>query len=277
MKKCYDISTYTNNKWDYNWYKNEGLSSLIIRLGYGGDIPKQDDNMWKSHVAKCEQWNIPYSLYLYSYSPNMDYIQSDINHSLRIARQCNPKAIFYDVEDKAITAGYDLLTKMIAAYCKGIQNAGYAAGWYASDYWTKARFNPKAMPAGTLRWKAAWDYRPPDSTWDIWQYASKSSYVGGYDCNYYPDNGVYDKLMSTKPTPPDPPDPPTPPTPPTPEDPPENWLYTLTYPDMSIETKNAIIEKFGQQGYERYLKELSTLKIKDIEPKDLTDYNFLKE
>lgn len=256
MKKAYDISGYTNTSWDANWIKSEGIDSLIIRLGYGGNKTSQDDKLWQAHTSKADSLGIPYSLYLYSYSNSIEYVDGDIAHSLRIAKQCNPKAIFYDVEDPVITANYSTLTQMISYYIQGIQKAGYEAGWYASDSWRKYRFNPNQMPKGTIRWIAAWDYRPDLQAWDIWQYASKSSSVGGYDCNYYPDKGVYDKLMTGTP-----PEPTPPPTPIEPTTPPEDWQYRLTYDNLDVTGTNAISYRLGSNWYNKYIDAQKQLNI----------------
>lgn len=53
---------------DWKRVKADGVDFAIIRCGFGMNQINQDDTQWFNNVKGCEQNNIPYGVYLYSYA-----------------------------------------------------------------------------------------------------------------------------------------------------------------------------------------------------------------
>ena len=64
--KVIDIS-YAQSKVDFEAVR-KNVDGVIIRCGYGDDIPNQDDAWWERNASECERLGIPYGAYLYSYA-----------------------------------------------------------------------------------------------------------------------------------------------------------------------------------------------------------------
>ena len=65
--KGVDIS-YANGNIDLAKVKNAGYQWVMIRCGYGSDIPSQDDTQFAANVAKAEKLGMPWGVYLFSYA-----------------------------------------------------------------------------------------------------------------------------------------------------------------------------------------------------------------
>lgn len=157
-----DISYYQEkDKPKVNWTKiaNSNLGFVIIRAGYGGDWTSQDDASFKSYVAACEKYNIPYGLYLYSYAQDIENTnktgaKDEANHMLRLIREIGANnyspnlgtKVFLDVEDKSIAStSKNQLTSVADYFCSTIEENGYSCGIYANVTWFKNHLNPSSL------------------------------------------------------------------------------------------------------------------------------------
>lgn len=172
-----DISSYNKNL-NYRRLKQAGVEFIIIRLGIGQDQTNQDDFMFEKHIKGCEEAGIPYGLYFYSYALNLDMIDGEINHALRLAKKCNPTlGIWFDMEDddnyKAnrgffIYKESDTITAMCEKFCDAMIAAGYKTGIYASFSLFKV-MNEAYKKYRT--WVACWGSTQPTSipNMQMWQ------------------------------------------------------------------------------------------------------------
>lgn len=66
-KKGVDVSS-NNGKVDFGKIKAAGYDFVMIRCGFGENIPEQDDTFWEENVRKAEAANMPWGAYFYSLS-----------------------------------------------------------------------------------------------------------------------------------------------------------------------------------------------------------------
>ena len=202
MKKGIDVSSH-NGKLDWN---KLDVDFAIIRIGYGGDIKKQDDSQAIYNMTECERLGIPYGVYLYSYALNDSQVESEIDHTLRMIKGRKVElGVFYDMEDadgyKAknginVYKSRDLLTGFCVKYCEAIERAGYKVGVYANlDYFKNVLYVNKLVK--WLIWLAQWGVSKPAMTCDMWQYTSDGAFngvTGRFDMNY-----LYDGVVKSEP------------------------------------------------------------------------------
>ena len=81
--KGVDIS-YANGDIDLAKVKNAGYQWVMIRCGYGSDIPSQDDTQFAANVAKAEKLGMPWGVYLFSYACSTDEAKSELAHIDRL-------------------------------------------------------------------------------------------------------------------------------------------------------------------------------------------------
>lgn len=192
MFKGIDVSHH-NKAIDWDAVKPQ-IDFAIIRCGYGYDLESQDDEQFKRNVSECERLSIPYGVYFYSYARTDEMVASEIAHTLRLLENCNPFAVFYDMEEsKTATLGKETLTGFAEQYCNAIAEKGFKVGVYANTNWfTNYLDVNKLRDNGYLIWKA--DYRDnPDTAikCDIWQYTSKGK-IDGIDGNVDMDYGYFE-------------------------------------------------------------------------------------
>lgn len=191
--KGIDISNAQGNI-DWKKVKGDGVEFVIIRCGWGSDSASQDDPKFNEYVSKCETYDIPYGVYLYSYALNVDAAHSEAKHTLRMLNGKKPKyGVWYDMEDADhykqkhgidVYKSRQLITDMCKAYCEDIKKAGYEVGIYASyDYWKNVLYkNQLNYPV----WLAIWGPSQPPMPCKIWQYTDKgrvSGINGNVDCD----------------------------------------------------------------------------------------------
>lgn len=180
--KGVDISEMNGNV-DFAALRAAGVGFVLIRCGYGGDYPHQDDECFEENVGKAEAAGIPWGCYLYSYAKNTDMARGEARHTLRLLRGRNPAyGVWYDVED-ASQSGCDLVS-ICEAYCTAIEDAGPYCGIYSMLSWLEGPLHSDRLNRYD-KWVADWD----DScgytkSYGIWQY-SDSGNIGGklFDMN----------------------------------------------------------------------------------------------
>ena len=69
--------------WEKAMYHIDGT---ILRCGYGGDNPDQDDECFRRNADECTRLGIPFGVYIYSYAKTIDGIKSEAAHVLRLIK-----------------------------------------------------------------------------------------------------------------------------------------------------------------------------------------------
>lgn len=173
--KGIDVSEH-NGSIDWDKVKASDVDFAIIRCGYGQDMTSQDDKKWEVNVTACEEREIPYGVYIYSYALNPAMAVGEANHVLRlIAGRKLTYPVYYDLEDTVqdgMTAAE--LNAINKAFCDTIRQAGYEVGVYANLYW----FNNK-LTGPSFAEQGKW----------VAQYNIKCDYTGAYDIWQCTDTG----------------------------------------------------------------------------------------
>ncbi len=170
-KRGIDISEF-NGDVDVAALKGQ-VDFIIIRCGYGSDLPSQDDSRFESNVNKCREAGIPWGAYLYSYAVTPEMVQSEVRHTLRLLKGRKPPyGVWYDVEDASLPTG-ELLVDNVAAYCQGMEGAGFYCGIYASLSWLETRLNSPRLDRFD-KWVAQWGSQLTyDKPYGMWQYTNQ--------------------------------------------------------------------------------------------------------
>ena len=132
-----DISEH-NGDMDLEPYEN---GFVIIRAGWGTNT----DTEFLKNVKKCEELNIPYGVYFYSYAINTEEAKTEAEYFVELLKQCKPSVgVWLDMEDadgyKRKTTNYEfmegsLISDICQTFCKIVSDAGYHTGIYASTSW----------------------------------------------------------------------------------------------------------------------------------------------
>lgn len=132
MLRGIDVSSYQRK---IDWTKVKPyIDFAIIRCGYGNDIRRQDDVYFERNASMCEQLNIPFGVYLYSYATNLDEARSEVEHTLRLIKDKKLEyPVFLDVESKRqLSLRKEDLVEIVKYYCEEMERNGYYVGIYAS-------------------------------------------------------------------------------------------------------------------------------------------------
>lgn len=196
------------SKWNgqITWKKvaASDVDFAIIRCGYGDDIKSQDDEYWTRNVTKCEEYNIPYGVYIYSYATTVKQAKSEAAHVLRlVAGHTLNFPIYYDMEDSCQANLSKTKRENIAnAFLTAIKAAGYECGIYANlNWWTN--YLPTSLAEQTS-WKWVAQYNDNactyTGTYQMWQCTSEGTVdgiKGNVDLNFW-FGPVRDRLYNIK-------------------------------------------------------------------------------
>lgn len=131
--KGIDVSKW-NGDIDWKTVATTDVDYAIIRCGYGDNYVYQDDAYWEQNVKGCEENNIPFGVYIYSYAETVQQAQSEAAHVLRLIEGHTLNfPIYLDVEDSVqAKLPKSTLTQIINTFVNAIHNQGYEVGIYAN-------------------------------------------------------------------------------------------------------------------------------------------------
>ena len=162
-----DISYYQQDI-DWNKVANSNVDFVIIRSGYGDNYEFQDDNLFIENIKGCEDNNIPYGVYLYSYAKNIEgeeSVSSEIDHIKRLLNNLEDLGyhpiintqVFYDMEDDSTkNLGKEKLTNMADTFCNNLINNNYSCGIYANKNWLTNYLDSNYISNSYNIWLAEW-------------------------------------------------------------------------------------------------------------------------
>ena len=132
-RKGVDLSTHNKIK-DYASLKASGIEFAILRTGYGGDYPDQQDSLFEAHVRGCESVGIEWGAYHYSYAVDKQGGVEEARHCLRILAGRKPVyGVWFDMEENSMLKGD--LAGAAEGFCSTIEAAGLYAGVYSNYDW----------------------------------------------------------------------------------------------------------------------------------------------
>lgn len=171
--KVIDIS-YVQGNIDFNALKGN-VDGVIIRCGYGDNIPAQDDEWWGRNVSECERLGIPYGVYLFSYAMNREQVRSETEHILRLIKGRKLSyPVYIDLEYAPQRKVFN--PEWFIEMGEQIEKAGYWFGVYANLDWFRNTIG-SSLDRFT-KWVAAYGVNngkpntKPNIGEEIWQYTS---------------------------------------------------------------------------------------------------------
>ena len=186
---------------------DEHIEGVIIRIGYGSDYVSQDDKQAIRNMDACERLGIPYGVYIYSYALNMQDVESEIEHTLRMIQGRNPvRGVWFDMEDAdgyKESNGIDvykegsMLTDFCIRFVSEMYSRGYTTGVYANYNYYKYVLELDRLTAteGFNMWLAHWGIQEPGMDCMMWQFGAYKIDDHEFDGNiFYADyTSPYDK------------------------------------------------------------------------------------
>lgn len=171
-KKGFDISYVQSNLSvsDFQSARNAGWEFVIIRLGtkYRGAL--YTDEQFESKYKNATKAGLKVGIYFYGMATSVSAAQDEAKYTLKVLNKRHlDYPVFYDFEDPSqAELSPQLSTDICEAFCKIIENAGYAAGVYASYNWLTNKL------------------KPIDKKYNVWlaQYP-KATYKGRYEMHQY--------------------------------------------------------------------------------------------
>lgn len=155
MKKGIDVSAYQGR---IDWTKVKPfIDFAIIRCGYGSDFARQDDVYYERNTKMCEELNIPYGVYLFSYATTLDEAKSEVEHTLRLIKDKKLEyPVFLDVESKRQMAlPKEDLIEIVKYYCDEMERNGYYVGIYSNLYRFRSNLDSTELDPFD-KWVAEW-------------------------------------------------------------------------------------------------------------------------
>ena len=109
------------------------VDGAIIRMGYGGDEARQDDEQFERNVQECMRLGLPFSCYLYSYAGNDAESYSEAQHALRLLPPADELAypVYLDVEEQSKSYHF---RRAIEIWAEVLEPQGYTVGYYSGRY-----------------------------------------------------------------------------------------------------------------------------------------------
>ena len=198
-----DVS-YAQGKIDWaKVAKDKNVEGVIIQVGYGQNIARQDDTQFKNNVNGCIKYGIPFGLYLYSYAKTVAAVKGEAEHMIRLANTVKNKIslpLYYDIEEPGTGQGS---LQRFNAWAKLIKAAGYVPGLYTGEYWFNAYIH-SAVKYTVWVAKYGTNNGTPQSKpniggydYDLWQYTSKakvSGIKGGVDASLIMDKSIFKNI-----------------------------------------------------------------------------------
>lgn len=186
--KGIDVS---HHQGEINWLKvKPQIDFAILSIGYGDDLPYQDDKQFKRNADECTRLGIPFGVYIYSYAKTVSQAKSESEHVLRLIKGYKlDYPVYYDLEDSNTTGKLSNkeILEIAKTFCDLIESKGYWVGIYANTHWFNTKLNDKYYDRWT-KWIAQYnvtcDYK---GKYDIWQYSSLGAIRGingNVDVNY---------------------------------------------------------------------------------------------
>ena len=178
------------SKWqgDVDWdkVKAAGVEFVIIRAGYRGSKTGalvEDPNFLKN-IRGASKAGLKVGVYFFTQAVNE---VEAVEEASMVLALCEGYNLEYPViidsegaggEGRADSLDVETRTKVCAAFCETIKNAGYEAGVYASRSWFNANLNVKELDKYRI-WLAEYRSTPLYSGYyDMWQYTSKGQIDG---------------------------------------------------------------------------------------------------
>jgi len=190
VNKGLDVSSY-NPKLDYANIGKQ-IDFAILRAGftgYGASRSLNTDFSFEKHYAGFTAQKTPLGVYYYSCADSVDEAIREAKYLLTLLKGKKfLYPIYMDVEDEFNQQKLTKteLSKVVLAFCKVLEDAGYYAGIYANSNWWTNELDQSDLK--TLdRWVAHYGVPTPRVSGEMWQYTEDgvlNGHTGKLDLNY---------------------------------------------------------------------------------------------
>lgn len=172
--KVIDVSTWQPG---IDWAKvKPQIDGAILRTGYGGDYPGQQDDTFEYNARECTRLGIPFGVYHYSYADSDEKARNEAAHILRLIK---PYKLYYPVyldleeEKNSIRSFAPRACSIIGEI---IEKAGYWFGVYANlNWWENYLVGVDKYTKWVAQYNNVCQYPKKH---DIWQYSSTGKVSG---------------------------------------------------------------------------------------------------
>lgn len=176
MKKTgIDISHY-QGKPDFAKL-SEQVDFVIMQAGYGR-YSYQKDSTFERNYEECKKYNIPCSVYWFSYAQTADDAKAEAKACLEVIKGKKFEyPVYFDIEGKSLV-GRSGVSAMCKAFCSELEKAGYFAGIYISRSPAQTMLDDECRIRYAL-WLAEYGSKLNYSgTVGMWQYSSTGKVNG---------------------------------------------------------------------------------------------------
>lgn len=180
-RRVIDVSEWQGR---IDWEKVKGqIDGAILRCGYGGDYPHQDDSEFKRNADECTRLGIPFGVYIYSYADTIEKAKSEANHALRLVKHYKlAYPVYLDLEETGTHQG---AVERAIVFGDIIEKAGYWCGVYANlNWWNNYLKGLDRFTKWVAQYNSTCQYTGRHL--DMWQYTSRGfvdGIQGGIDMN----------------------------------------------------------------------------------------------
>jgi GH25 family lysozyme M1 (1,4-beta-N-acetylmuramidase) len=191
MKKGIDVSEHQGII-DWKKVKDDGIEFAILRVGYAVTLDKQ----FLNNVKGCQDNNIPFGVYLFSYATDVNEAVAEAKFVLEKIKDFEVEyPVIFDYEYDSVRyfekinkskPSNELINQMASAFLLEIEKAGY----YAMNYMNKDYYNHvfnDYIKTTFDNWIAVWGVGEAFTTPNLWQYSSTgkvNGINGNVDMNY---------------------------------------------------------------------------------------------
>lgn len=169
-----DVSTWQG---DIDWERvKPQIDGAILRTGYGGDYPGQQDDTFERNARECARLGVPFGVYHYSYADTREKAIGEANHILRLIKPYKLSyPVYLDLEEEK-----DSIRAFAPQACgivgEIIEKAGYWFGVYANlNWWENYLQGVDKYTKWVAQYNSVCQYGKKH---DIWQYSSSGRVDG---------------------------------------------------------------------------------------------------
>lgn len=179
--KVIDVSEFNGA---IDWDKvAENCDGVVIRAGYRGYSKGTivTDKRFSENIVRASKTGLNIGVYFVTQAINEVEARIEARYTTQLVKGYKlDLPIFIDTENgspggagraDAGKLSVEKRTDIIRAFCSEIQNEGYAAGVYASEYWLNHLLDLKRL-SNLFIWAAKYSIKEPSLNWDAWQYTS---------------------------------------------------------------------------------------------------------
>ncbi len=180
-----DISQWVEDI-DFAAVKNYGVEFVILRLGYRGYTEGGlflDENFEK-YIKAAQKAGLKVGVYFVTQAVNEEEAVQEAEYVLKyVSGHKIEMPVYIDMEEVYDTARTDELTsddftKVAAAFCEKVEEAGYRGGVYANETWFNNKLNFEKIKHYDI-WLAKYsDTLSTDLAINMWQYSSEGTVDG---------------------------------------------------------------------------------------------------